>query len=58
MGFPSGTSGKETAGQCGRHKRCGFDPWVGKIAWRRAWQILVFLPREFRGQRNLAGYSP
>ena len=18
--------------------RCGFDPWVGKIPWRRAWQ--------------------
>ena len=31
--------------QCGRH---GFDPWVQKIFWRRAWQpILVFLPREF-----------
>ena len=25
-----------------------FDPWVGKISWRRAWpHILVFLPREF-----------
>ena len=24
-----------------------FDPWVGKIPWRRAWQpILVFLPGE------------
>ena len=22
----------------GRHKRLGFDPWVGKILWRRAWQ--------------------
>ena len=19
-------------------KRCGFDPWVGKVPWRRAWQ--------------------
>ena len=28
-------------------KRCGFDPWVGKIPWRRAWQPTpVFLPRE------------
>ena len=25
-GFPGGTSGTEPAGQCGRHKRCGFDP--------------------------------
>ena len=29
----------------------GFDPWVGKIHWRREWQpIPVFLPREFYGQ--------
>ena len=27
--------------------------------WRRAWQPTpVFLPREFRGQRSLVGYSP
>ena len=27
--------------------RPGFNPWVGKIPWRRAWQpIPVFLPRE------------
>jgi len=26
-------------------KRCGFDPWVMKIPWRRAWQPTpVFLP--------------
>ena len=26
---------------------CGFDPWVGKIPWRRAWQPMpVFLPGE------------
>ena len=37
-GCPSGTSGKEHAYQCRRHKRLGFDPWVGKIPWRRAWQ--------------------
>ena len=24
--------------QCRRHKRHGFDPWVGNIPWRRAWQ--------------------
>ena len=28
-------------------RRPGFDPWVGKIPWRRAWQsTLVFLPGE------------
>ena len=38
-------SGKEPACQCMRHKWHGFDPWVGKIHWRRAWQpIPVFLP--------------
>ena len=36
-----------------------FDPWVGKIPWRRAWQPTpVFLPRESHEQRSLAGYSP
>ena len=36
----------------------GFDPWVGKIPWRRAWQFTpVFLPGESHGQRSLAGYS-
>ena len=39
-------------------KRCRFDPWVGKIPWRRPWQPTpVFLPRESHGQRSLAGYG-
>ena len=42
-----------------RDMRHRFDPWVGKIPWRRAWQpTLVLLPGEFHGQRNLAGYRP
>ena len=33
----------------------GFDPWVGKIPWRRKWQLTpVFLPRESHGQRRAA----
>ena len=37
----------------------GFDSWVGKIPWRRAWQPTpVFLLENPHGQRNLAGYSP
>ena len=33
-----------------RHKRCRFDPWVGQIPWRRAWQPTpVFVPGEFHG---------
>ena len=39
--------------------RPGFDPWVGKIPRRRAWQPTpVFLPGESHGQRSLGGYSP
>ena len=30
-------NGKETACQCRRHKRCWFDPWVGRIPWSRKW---------------------
>ena len=34
---------KESACQCRKHKRHGFNPWVGKIPWRRKWQpALVF----------------
>ena len=53
LGFPGGASGKPAC-QCRRHKRHGFDLWVGKIPWRRAWQpIPVFLPGESYGQRSL-----
>ena len=38
QGFPGGASGKEPACQGRRHKRRGFDPWVRKIPWKRAWQ--------------------
>ena len=36
-GFPCGAKGKEPAYQCRRCKRCGFNPWVQKSPWRRAW---------------------
>ena len=43
--FSGGTSSKESACQCRKCKRQGFDPWVGKIHWRRALQSTpVFLP--------------
>ena len=35
MGFPCGASSKDLACQCRRCKRHRFDPWVGKIHWRR-----------------------
>ena len=58
-GFPGGTSGKEPTCQCRRRKRCRFDPWVGKIPWRRKGHpIPVVFPGKSHGQRNLVGYSP
>ena len=37
----------------------GFDPWVGKIPWRRKWQPTpVLLPGKFHGLRSLVDYSP
>ena len=37
----------------------GFDPWFGKISWRREWQATpVLLPGKSHGQGSLAGYSP
>ena len=42
-----------------RRKRPGFQPWVGKIPWKRQWQPTpLFLPGESNGQRSLAGCSP
>ena len=50
---------KEPACQCRRCKRCGFNPWVGKIPWKRAGQPTpLFLPGESHEQRSLVGYSP
>ena len=44
--------------QIRRHKRHGFNPWVGKIPWRRAWPPIVeFLPGESHGQRSMARTS-
>ena len=53
LGFPGGASGKEPICQCRRCKRHGFNPWVGKIPRRKAWQpTQVSFPRESYGQRN------
>ena len=39
--------------------RRGFNPWVGKIPWRRArLPAPLLLPGESHGQRSLAGYGP
>ena len=42
--------------QCGRP---GFDPWVGKIPWRRSWQPSLYSCLENPyGQSCLVGYHP
>ena len=49
-------SGKESTCQCRLHR---FDPWDGKILWRKKWQpIPVSLSGEVHGQRSPVGYSP
>ena len=54
--IPGGSDGKESACQC---RKCGLDPWVGKIPWRRKWQPTpVFLSGKSHGQRSLVGCSP
>ena len=56
MGFPGGSDSKESCLQRRRHR---FDPWIGKIPWRRKWQSTpVFLPEKSHVQRSRAGYSP
>ena len=58
MAFPSSSAVKNLL-VMQEKQRCRFDPWVGKIPWRRKWQPTpVFLPGESYGQRSLAGYSP
>ena len=53
-----GARGKEPACQRRRRKRRRFNPWVGKISWRRARQPTpAFLPGEPHGQRSLVGHS-
>ena len=44
---------------CLQCRRPRFNPWLGKIPWRREWlPTPVFLPGEFYGQKSLVGYSP
>jgi len=56
LGFPGIASDRESTCQCRKPR---FDPWVGKIPWRRKWQPPpVFLPGEVHTQKSLMGYSP
>ena len=56
VALPWWLSGKESACQC---RRCRFDPWIGRIPWRRKRQPTPgFLPGKSHGQRSLSGHSP
>ena len=58
MGFLGGAVVKNPPASAGDVRR-GFNPWVGKVPWRRAWQPTpVFLPGVSHGLRSLVGYSP
>ena len=53
LGLPRRCNGKESNCNTG-DTICGFDPWIGKIPWRRKWQpIPVYLPEKSRGQKTL-----
>ena len=46
-GCPGSSAGKESTCNAGDIMRREFNPWVGMIPWRRAWQPTpVFLPGE------------
>ena len=48
--LPRWLSGKEFTCHCSSLRRHRFNPWVGKIPWRRKWQPTpVFLPGENSG---------
>ena len=42
LGLPGGASGNGHACQCRRGMRNRFDPWVGKIPWKRACDALQY----------------
>jgi len=66
MGLPRWLSGKESAYQCRRHRRCGFDPWVGQhdpleeevathsdtFAWRIPWTEELGGPKSMELQES------
>ena len=50
---------KKATSKCWRCRRHRFNPWVGKIPWRRNWQpTAVFLLGKSHRWRSLVGYSP
>ena len=55
-GFPDGSAVKNPPAILERPE---FDPWIGRIPWRKKWQPTPgFLPEKSHRQRSLAGDSP
>ena len=60
-GFPGSSdkplhTSKMKTSVCLQCRRPGFDPWVGKIPWRREWlPTPVFLPEKSHGQKEPCG---
>ena len=55
IGFPGNSDGKKSACNVGD---LGLIPGLGRFPWKSEWlPTPVFLPGDFHGQRNLAGYS-
>ena len=45
---------KNPPANTGRCKRCGFNPSVGKISWKRAWQYTpVLFPGDYYGSQRI-----
>ena len=56
--FPGGSVVKNLPVNAG-DRRLGFNPWVGKIPWRRKSQLItLLLPGKFLEQRSLVGHCP
>ena len=55
VGFPGGACGIEPFGQNKKHKKRKFDPWVGKIPWRRACAVARQFPLSVEFSRQESG---
>ena len=56
LGLWGWLSSKEFTCKC---RRCRFDPWVGKVPWRRKWQPTpIFLSGKCHVQKIPLAYSP
>ena len=58
LGFPVGTSGKESTCQCRRHETEVRSLGLEDSPEEGMEPTPVFLPGESRGQKSLVGYSP